>query len=82
MVKNSPANPGGHGFDPWSGKISHASEQLSLYASTMKPVCLEAMICDKNSHCKRSPNNAAREGQHSNKDPTQPKIDKRINKTV
>ena len=24
----------GHGFDPWSGKIPHATEQLSLYTTT------------------------------------------------
>ena len=24
----------GHGFDPWSGKIPHAAEQLSLCATT------------------------------------------------
>ena len=26
VVKNPPANAGGHGFDPWSGKIPHAVE--------------------------------------------------------
>ena len=26
------------GFDPWSGKISHAVEQLSLGATTTEPV--------------------------------------------
>ena len=24
VLKNPPANAGGHGFDPWSGKIPHA----------------------------------------------------------
>ena len=24
----------GHGFEPWSGKITHAAEQLSPYATT------------------------------------------------
>ena len=28
----------GHGFDPWSGKIPHAAEQLSLCATTTEPV--------------------------------------------
>ncbi|KAJ8794086.1 hypothetical protein J1605_019078 [Eschrichtius robustus] len=28
----------GHGFEPWSGKIPHASEQLSLCATTTEPV--------------------------------------------
>ena len=37
VVKNPPAN-GGHGFEPWSGKIPHAAEQLSPYAITTEPV--------------------------------------------
>ena len=28
----------GHGFEPWSGKIPHATEQLSLCATTTEPV--------------------------------------------
>ena len=28
MDKNLPANAGGHGFDPCSGKIPHVAEQL------------------------------------------------------
>ena len=28
----------GHGFDPWSGKIPHAAEQLSLCATTTEPL--------------------------------------------
>ena len=27
----------GHGFDPWSGKIPHATEQLSPGATTTEP---------------------------------------------
>ena len=38
VVKNPPANAGGHGFDPWSRKIPHAAEQLSLCATTTEPV--------------------------------------------
>ena len=26
VVKNLPTNAGGHGFDPWSGKIPHAAK--------------------------------------------------------
>ena len=37
MVKNLPANAGGHGFEPWSGKIPHAAEQLSPCAITTEP---------------------------------------------
>ena len=28
----------GHGFEPWSGKIPHAVEQLSPCATTTEPV--------------------------------------------
>ena len=38
MVKNPPANAGGHGFDPWSGKVPHAVEQLSPCATATEPV--------------------------------------------
>ena len=35
VVKNLPTNAWeGHGFDPWSGKIPHAVEQLTLCAMT------------------------------------------------
>ena len=29
----------GYGFDPWSGKIPHAVEQLSPWATTTEPTC-------------------------------------------
>ena len=29
----------GHRFEPWSGKIPHAAEQLSSCATTTEPVC-------------------------------------------
>ena len=43
LVKNLPASagdtgPGRNGFDPWSGKVPHAADQLSLCASTVEPV--------------------------------------------
>ena len=39
VVKNPPANAGrGHGFEPWSGKIPQAAEQLSPCATTTEPV--------------------------------------------
>ena len=37
MVKSPSANAG-DGFDPWSRKIARATEQLSLCATTVKPV--------------------------------------------
>ena len=36
VVKNLPATAGA--FDPWSGKIPHAMEQLSLCATTIEPM--------------------------------------------
>ena len=36
VVKNPPANAE-DGFNPWSGKIPHATEQLSPWATTTEP---------------------------------------------
>ena len=38
VVRSLPANARGHGFEPWSGKILHAMEQLSPCATTTEPV--------------------------------------------
>ena len=54
---------GGHGFDPWSRKIPHAAEQLSLCATTTEPAChnyrsahaLEPVLCNKRSHRSEKP---------------------------
>ena len=53
----------GHRFDPWSGRIPHASEQLSLCATVtepgvqelLKPTCLESVLCNKRSHQNEKP---------------------------
>ena len=34
MAKSPPANAGGQGFEPWSGRIPHSAEQLSPCATT------------------------------------------------
>ena len=34
----------GHGFEPWSGKIPHATEQLSPWATTTEPAHLEPVL--------------------------------------
>ena len=47
VVENLPANAGGHGFKPWSGKIPHAAEQLSPWATTTEPARLEPVLCNK-----------------------------------
>ena len=37
----------GHGFEPWSGKIPHAAEQLDPWATTTEPVRLEPVLRNK-----------------------------------
>ena len=37
----------GHGFEPWSGKIPHATEQLGPWATATEPVRLEPVLCNK-----------------------------------
>ena len=38
---------GGHGFEPWSGKIPHAAEQLGPWATATEPVRLELVLRNK-----------------------------------
>ena len=47
MVENLPANAGGHGFEPWCGKIPHAAEQLGPWATTTEPARLEPVLRSK-----------------------------------
>ena len=47
MVENLPANAGVSGFEPWSGKIPHAAEQLGPSATTTEPARLERMLRNK-----------------------------------
>ena len=37
----------GHGFEPWSGKIPHAAEQLGPWATTTEPARLEPVLRNK-----------------------------------
>ena len=37
----------GHGFEPWSGKIPHAAEQQSPWATTTEPARLESVLRNK-----------------------------------
>ena len=37
----------GHGFEPWSGKIPHAVEQLGPWATITEPVRLEPVLRNK-----------------------------------
>ena len=45
----------GHGFEPWSGKISHAAEQLGLWATTTEPARLEPVLRNKRGHDSEGP---------------------------
>ena len=36
-----------HGFEPWSGKIPHATEQLGPWATTTEPARLEPVLRNK-----------------------------------
>ena len=37
----------GHGFEPWSGKIPHAAEQIGPWATTTEPARLEPVLRNK-----------------------------------
>ena len=37
----------GHGFEPWSGKIPHATEQLGAWATITEPARLEPVLRNK-----------------------------------
>ena len=37
----------GHGFEPWSGKIPHAAEQLGPWATITEPAHLEPVLRNK-----------------------------------
>ena len=37
----------GHGFEPWSGKIPHATEQLGPWATIAEPARLEPVLHNK-----------------------------------
>ena len=66
----------GHRFNPWSGKIPHGPEQLSLWATTTEPACcnywipstLEPVLWNKRSHCneKLMPHNSRVAPTHCN----------------
>ena len=50
-----------HGCDLWSGKISHASGQLSLCAETPEPTLESMCIAAREATAMRSPHTTARE---------------------
>ena len=62
-----------HGFSPWSEKIPHATEQLSPWATTTKPVCcnswspcaLKPVLCNRDATTMRSPDTATQSSPRS-----------------
>ena len=79
MLKNPLANAGDMGFEPWSGKIPHATEQLSPCATAIEPA-----LRNKGGHCSEKPVHCSKEWppfastrekpRCSNRDLVQPKI--------
>ena len=45
----------GHGFEPWSGRIPHAAEQLGPWATTTETAHLEPVLCNKRGHDSERP---------------------------
>ena len=45
----------GHAFEPWSGKIPHAAEQLGPWATITEPVRLEPVLRNKRSRDSERP---------------------------
>ena len=45
----------GHGFEPWSGKIPHAAEQMGPWATTTEPARLEPALRNKRGHDSERP---------------------------
>ena len=50
MVKESTCQCRRHSYDPWSGSIPCAAEQLSLRATTIEPVLLQPRSCNYWAH--------------------------------
>ena len=69
----------GHRFDPWSGNIPHAEEQLidmhhNDWACTLEPL----LHGKRNRHSEKLEHHNEEQPPHSSKDPGQPKINKWI----
>ena len=45
----------GHGFEPWPGKIPHATEQLGPWATITEPARLEPVLRNKRGHDSERP---------------------------
>ena len=51
VVKNLPANAGEHRFNPWCGRFYMPQGNLACVPQLLKPSQLEAVLCNKRSHC-------------------------------
>ena len=55
----------GHGFEPWSGKIPRAAEQLGPWATTTEPARLEPVLRNqREAAIVRGPRTAMKSGPH------------------
>ena len=70
VVKNPPVNAGGRGFDPWSGKIPHVSEQLSPHTPTAEPEPQSPCCVTREAASMRSQCTTTREGFKSQQRPS------------
>ena len=52
----------GHGFEPWSGKIPHAVEQLGPWATTTEPARLEPVLPTREAAIVRGPRTTMKNG--------------------
>ena len=55
VVEKSACQCRGHGFEPWSGKIPHAAEQLGPWATAAEPARLEPVLRNKRGHDSERP---------------------------
>ena len=86
-VETPPANTGGRGFHPWSGKIPHAVGQLKPLRHNYQTHALEHVFCNKRSHHHEKHTHSRRgvpAGRNqrkptgSNKDTVQPKVNNKV----
>ena len=82
----------GHGFEPWSGRIPHAVEQLGPWATITEPARVEPVLRNKRGRDSERPAHrnegwpplaTTRESPHTrNEDPTQQSINQSIKKKI
>ena len=69
-----------HGFEPWSGKIPHAAEQLGPWTTTTEPVRLEPVLCNKRGRDSERPTHCDEEWPRTamKRGPRLPQLDKAL----